>query len=49
MQTIQYPIKGRRLEETVNQHTLDMLITQMEDWQQGPGVIGRLNLHACWV
>ena len=48
MQTIQYPIKGRRLEETVNQHTLDMLITQMEDWQQGPGVIGRLNLHACW-
>ena len=48
MTTIHYPIKGRKLEETLTQHTLDMLMTQWEDWQQGPGVIGRLNLHACW-
>lgn len=48
MQTIRYPVKGRKLEETVTQQTLDMLITQLEDWQQGPGVFGSLHLHSCW-
>ena len=48
MQTIHYPIRGRHLEDVVTQHTLDMLMTQMENWQQGPGVIGQLALHPCW-
>ena len=48
MQTIHYPVKGRKLEETITQHTFDMLMTQVENWQQGPGVVGRLNLHSCW-
>lgn len=48
MTTIHYPVKGRKLKDVINQNTLDMLIAQWENWQQGPGVIGRLNLHACW-
>ncbi len=48
MQTIHYPIKGRKIREVITQRTLDMLIAQWENWQQGPGVIGRLNLHSCW-
>ena len=48
MQTIHYPIKGRKIREVITQRTLDMLIAQWENRQQGPGVIGRLNLHSCW-
>ncbi len=48
MQTIQYPVKGRKLQDVINQNTLDMLLSQWENWQQGPGVFGRLNLHSCW-
>ncbi len=48
MKTIHYPVKGRKLEETVTQETLDKLIATLENWQQGPGVFGRLNLHPCW-
>ena len=48
VKTIRYPVKGRKLEQTVTQRTLDLLVAQLENWQQGPGVFGRLNLHACW-
>ncbi|MBR3844919.1 MAG: hypothetical protein IKM39_05375 [Clostridia bacterium] len=45
---IQYPIKGRKLKDVLSQHTLDMLLTQLDHWKQGPGVYGRLHLHSCW-
>ncbi len=45
---IQYPIKGRKLGDVLSQHTLDLLMTQLEEWQQGPGVFGALHLHSCW-
>lgn len=48
MTTIHYPVKGRKLNELLTQNTLDMLMAQWENWQQGPGVIGRLHLHSCW-
>ncbi len=48
MTTIQYPVKGRKLNEVITQETLDLLLAQWSEWQQGPGVIGRLNLHSCW-
>lgn len=48
MKTVHYPVKGRKLEETITQRTLDLLVAQLENWQQGPGVFGRLNLHSCW-
>ena len=48
MTTIHYPVKGRKPSEVFTQKTFDLLMSQWEAWQQGPGVIGRLNLHACW-
>ena len=48
METIHYPVKGRKLEQFVSQHTFDMLISGLLDWQQGPGGFGRLHLHPCW-
>ena len=48
MKTIHYPVKGRKLEEVITQNTLDLIVAQLENWQQGPGVFGRLNLHSCW-
>lgn len=48
MQMIHYPVKGRKLDEVLSQKTLDVLLTQLEEWQQGPGVFGRLHLHSCW-
>ena len=48
MKWIQYPVKGRKLEDVLSQNTLDRLLTQLEQWQQGPGVFGKLHLHSCW-
>ncbi len=48
MKVIQYPVKGRKLREVLSQKTLDILFTQLEEWQQGPGVFGKLHLHSCW-
>ena len=48
MKTIHYPIKGRKLEDVLTQQTLDLIMAQWEAWQQGPGVYGKLHLHACW-
>lgn len=48
MKMIQYPVKGRKLADVLSQKTLDTLFTQLEEWQQGPGVFGKLHLHACW-
>ena len=48
MQIIHYPIKGRKLEDVLTQQTLDLVMAQWEAWQQGPGVYGKLHLHACW-
>ena len=48
MQTIHYPVKNRKLDDVVNQNALNLLVSQWENWQQGGGVFGRLNLHPCW-
>lgn len=48
MQSIHYPVCGRKIDEVATQETLNKLMTQLENWQQGPGVVGTLNLHPCW-
>ncbi len=48
MQTIHYPVKGRTMQETFTQEMLNRLTAQLELWMQGPGVVGALQLHACW-
>ena len=48
MKTIHYPRKGLRLEDAVTQETFDRYFTMLENWRQGPGVFGSLNIHACW-
>ncbi|MBQ7728558.1 MAG: hypothetical protein IJT60_08295 [Clostridia bacterium] len=48
METIHYPVKGRKLETSVTEETLNLLLGRFKEWQQGPGVFGLLNLHSCW-
>ena len=48
MQTIHYPVKGRKLNDVITQQTLDQLLAQWDNWQQAGGSVGQLNLHPCW-
>lgn len=48
MKTITYPRQGVSFEETVSQQNLNRLTSQLLEWQQGPGTVGGLILHACW-
>lgn len=48
MKEITYPIRSRTLKDIATQETLDNLIAQIENWQQGVGNYGLLNLHSCW-
>lgn len=48
MKTIHYPAADRKWEDVVNQNAIDQYFTMLENWRQGAGSYGRLNLHACW-
>ena len=48
MKEITYPIRSRTLKDIATQKNLDNLIAQIENWQQGVGNYGLLNLHSCW-
>lgn len=48
MQEIHYPRKGLKLSDVYTQETLDKLLSQIDLWMQGPGVVGGLLLHGCW-
>lgn len=48
MKIIHYPLIGRSPEQVFTQQTFDLLMAQWSAWQQGPGTIGKLHLHACW-
>ena len=48
MQEIHYPRKGLKLSDVYTQETLDKLLSQIDQWMQGPGVVGGLLLHGCW-
>ena len=47
-QTINYPRRGLKFKDIINQETLNRLTSLIFEWQQGPGNFGNLNLHACW-
>lgn len=48
MQEIYYPRKGLKLSDVYTQETLDKLLSLLDIWMQGPGMVGGLQVHSCW-